>query len=248
MAQGESGQTKPAGKAASDAIAAGGLRDQVVEKLPPEFQDFINDYRAASQEIGALDLGRTPHPLNPTGLGKAEKSVTDVARQVQAMTPEQRTAYQTGKQFDLASRLKGGQSVQAMADQMAIPGSAASQEAALSGAPIAPRVQAWNRALQTGQKIVSGEGPARVRTGEGVTMDVVAPTESWAAVRALREAFGKLSERAREQQGLRDAAFGKLVVQPHNAYQQSLGDALRTGSWQEIARKIAAAAAAQHAP
>ena len=237
MAQGEAGQQKPAGKAASDAIASGDLRNIVVNALPPEFKAQMDAYREASAEINALDLGRTPHPLNPQGLNRSDKSLTDVEAAVAAMTPKNRSAYETGKQFDLASRLHGGQSVESMADQLAVPGSQTQREAVLSNSPIAHRVMEWNRALQARPNTVgSGRGPAQVRSGEGAVSGVAGPTKERLLVNTLHKIAGKLSDVARERQGLQDAAFNKLLAQSATQYQKALEYAKTPGERERIIR------------
>lgn len=222
----EGKQPNPTGKAAIDARSAKWMREQLQEQLGPEFQTFIANYRNASRPIRALNIGRTPGQLNPTmpeGGSKVPKSLSDIRAEMKTMTPAELGALQTGKQFDIASRLNTGTlSPEQIAKSMTNPGSPLAQEMEIAGGPMAGRAQNWASALERQRQVMPSRGPTATEEAGPPLIDNLATTTKWLTRNFAKAGLGSASEKAKATQSLRDQAFARLLTQSPDALLQSI--------------------------
>jgi hypothetical protein len=222
----EGKQPNPTGKAAIDARSAKWMREQLQGQLGPEFQTFIANYRNASRPIRALNIGRTPGQLNPAipeGGGKVPPSLSDLRAEMRTMTPTEREALQTGKRFDIASRLNTGTlSPEQIAKAMKNLGSPLAQEMEIAGGPMAGRAQNWASALGRQREIMPSRGPTATEEAGPPLIDNLATTAKWLTRNFAKAGLGSASDKAKATQSLRDQAFARLLTQSPDALLQSI--------------------------
>ena len=222
----EGKQPNPTGKAAIDARSAKWMREQLQEQLGPEFETFIANYRNASRPIRTLNIGRTPGQLNPPmpeGGSKVPKSLSDIRAEMPTMTPAELEALQTGKRFDIASRLNTGTlSPEQIAKSMTNPGSPLAQEMEIAGGPMAGRAQNWASALERQRQVMPSRGPTATEEAGPPLIDNLATTTKWLTRNFAKAGLGSASEKAKATQSLRDQAFARLLTQSPDALLQSI--------------------------
>lgn len=210
---------------AQDAL---GLFTRLQSEMPAPFRAADAAYAEASRPIDALTMGRQPWKSNPNpGAFKSEKlAVTNALDRYGAMTPDEQVMVRTGKQYDLASRIRDGKlSLADAVRQMDTPQSAVGEEFRIGGGPMPERIRAWEPAMaRQNQVLPSGQLSIEptVNTPGAVLSENAAPTMLWTGVKAARNLFGKASRGNLAERGAEDAAFANLMT----GRPETLADAL----------------------
>lgn len=223
----EKGQVFPEGvdaEAAGDALA---LLDRAMPEMPLPYQVAVENYAAASRPIDAVQRGRAPWRSNPNPLNKRARQLTleNIEAKVPSMSAGEQALLREGKQFDVASRLNRGTSIQQAAGLLDNPASELSREMAVAGGPMPARIRAWNTALERQGDILSGRGEVIEPQSGGLlarAAEYFAPTAKWMAAKAGKAQLGEHATVTELKRALADAEFAKLYTGDVNAPTRAL--------------------------
>lgn len=214
-AKGEKGQVFPDGVSAKAAGNALMLLERAKDELPLPFRIANENYRAASVEIDALEMGRTPWRVNPKP-GKRSLPMAVVERQVAAMPPDVADLVRAGKRFDVAARVNEGTLTPAKAvEKMDRPSGSLAREMRVAGGPLPGRLRAWDAVFKRQGEVLPASGPRLEPPAGGLLgrmAETAGPTKERTIVNAVRSMFGRSAEKALIRRGMEDAEFAKLLT------------------------------------